>query len=123
VVGHVHLETHVVGAARAFFVGGLGLAVTAERPGALFLARDGYHHHVAVNTWRGRTRPQPEGPDVLGLLGVELLVAGAGELPAIAGRLGVAEAAGGLAVSDPSGLPIRIRHAPAAQAVATPAVA
>ena len=35
-------------------------------PGARFMAADGYHHHVALNTWTGSRRPQPSG--TLGLL-------------------------------------------------------
>jgi catechol 2,3-dioxygenase len=52
VIGHVHLRTRSLEAAEAFHVGQLGLAVTVRAyPGALFLAADGYHHHIAVNTW------------------------------------------------------------------------
>ena len=56
VLGHVHLRTHSLEAAGAFYTGQLGLAVTTrEYPGALFLSADGYHHHIAVNTWGPRT--------------------------------------------------------------------
>lgn len=65
-LGHVHLETHDLAAARRFYEGGLGMAVMIERPGALFLSKGGYHHHLAVNAWGRRTRPQA--PGALGLL-------------------------------------------------------
>lgn len=32
----------------------LGLNLTNTFPGAYFFAADGYHHHVATNTWLGR---------------------------------------------------------------------
>jgi catechol 2,3-dioxygenase len=62
VVGHVHLQVADIDAARAFYIGELGFEVTAGRiPGALFVSRDGYHHHIGVNTWasRGGSPPPP----------------------------------------------------------------
>lgn len=50
-VGHVHLQVGDLGAARDFYVDTLGFDVTAEVPGALFVAVGGYHHHLAMNTW------------------------------------------------------------------------
>ncbi len=56
VIGHVHLSTHSLKAAEAFYTGPLALTVMVRAyPGALFLAADGYHHHIAVNTWGGPT--------------------------------------------------------------------
>ncbi len=52
VIGHFHLRTSSLAAAESFYTGQLGLAATTrDYPGALFLGADGYHHHVAVNTW------------------------------------------------------------------------
>jgi catechol 2,3-dioxygenase len=34
-------------------------------PGARFLAADGYHHHLGLNTWGNPRQPQPR--DALGL--------------------------------------------------------
>jgi catechol 2,3-dioxygenase len=34
-------------------------------PGARFLAADGYHHHLGLNTWGSPRQPQPR--DALGL--------------------------------------------------------
>lgn len=60
--GHIHLRVTELSAAEAFFTRELGLAVTTrDYPGALFLAADGYHHHIAVNTWRVRS-PAPTTP-------------------------------------------------------------
>ncbi|WP_425566787.1 hypothetical protein [Paeniglutamicibacter sulfureus] len=36
--------------AEEFYEDGLGFAVTARSEGAIFLAANGYHHHLAVNT-------------------------------------------------------------------------
>ena len=56
-LGHIHLRTHLLAPAEAFYTGPLGLDVmTRDYPGALFMSADGYHHHVAVNTW-GRPAP------------------------------------------------------------------
>lgn len=59
VLGHVHLCVPELAPAERFFREGLGLRVRQrDYPGALFLAVDDYHHHVAVNTWaRGRRAP------------------------------------------------------------------
>ena len=51
VVGHVHLQVGDLASARHFYVDALGFEVTAQVPGALFVAAGGYHHHLAVNTW------------------------------------------------------------------------
>jgi catechol 2,3-dioxygenase len=61
VVGHVHIRTADLPAAGAFWTDEVGLGVTTrEWPGALFLASDGYHHHLGVNTWGGPlTRADP----------------------------------------------------------------
>jgi catechol 2,3-dioxygenase len=61
-VGHVHLEVLSLSETRAFYADALGLAVTQELRGALFLAgREGdgevYHHHVGANVWHGRSEP------------------------------------------------------------------
>lgn len=66
--GHIHLQVSSLARARKFYTVELGLAVRQEDyPGALFLAADGYHHHVAVNTW-GSPAPRGSGP-LAGLAG------------------------------------------------------
>ncbi len=65
--GHLHLSVSALEPARKFYLNELGLAVRQDNyPGALFLAADGYHHHVAVNTWGN---PAPRGPQRLTGLG------------------------------------------------------
>ncbi|MFP4591027.1 MAG: VOC family protein [Halobacteriales archaeon] len=54
-VGHVHLEVTDLQAAEAFYVDSLGFEVAYRAPRALFAAAGGYHHHLGLNTWNGRT--------------------------------------------------------------------
>ncbi len=51
-VGHVHLKVGDADLAKRFYVDLLGFEVTAEAPGAVFVSAGGYHHHMAMNTWR-----------------------------------------------------------------------
>jgi catechol 2,3-dioxygenase len=61
-IGHVHLSVSDLPAAEKLFAGTLGMAVRQRNfPGALFFAHDGYHHHLAANTWRGTRRPSSNG--------------------------------------------------------------
>lgn len=55
VIGHVHLQVGDIETARDFYVGALGFETTVDSyPGALFASAGGYHHHVAMNTWKSR---------------------------------------------------------------------
>ncbi|KAA9135873.1 VOC family protein [Microbacterium caowuchunii] len=94
-VGHVHLQVGDVPAARAFYVDAVGFEATvASYPGVLFASAGGYHHHVAMNTWRSAGA----GPRAasLGLGEVALTVPERAELDALADRLRAA----GLAFGD-----------------------
>ncbi|WP_018901681.1 VOC family protein [Rhizobium sp. 2MFCol3.1] len=52
-IGHIHLRVGDVDEANGFYRDLLCLDTTsAERDNAAFLSSGGYHHHVAVNTWR-----------------------------------------------------------------------
>jgi catechol 2,3-dioxygenase len=53
VVGHVHLHVGDVERGLQFYRDVLGFEVMTRLPTAAFLAMDGYHHHVAINVWRG----------------------------------------------------------------------
>lgn len=56
--GHIHLHVADLSDAEKFYSQFLGLAVTQRSyAGALFFAAGGYHHHIAVNTWAGKTVP------------------------------------------------------------------
>ena len=109
-VGHVHLEATDIDAARAFYVDTLGLGVRMDAGGGVFLAAGDYHHHVGVNTWNGRTEPAGD----RGLAWFEVVVPDDAALARVRERLAaagvaVAERGGGIAVTDPDGIGVRIR--------------
>lgn len=59
-IGHMHLAVSSLARAEEFYGQRLGFTVRQRTyPGALFLARDGYHHHLGANTWRSRTAAAP----------------------------------------------------------------
>ena len=75
-IGHVHLHVADLPSSEAFYAGDLGLDVTVRSyPGALFLSRDGYHHHIGLNTWQGEGAPAAP-PGSRGLEDFELLLPG-----------------------------------------------
>ena len=54
-VGHVHLSVGSITAAEEFYVKMLGFEKTMNWGGAaLFVSAGGYHHHMAMNTWRSK---------------------------------------------------------------------
>jgi len=54
-VGHVHLSVGSITAAEEFYVKMLGFEKTLNWGGAaLFVSAGGYHHHMAMNTWRSK---------------------------------------------------------------------
>ena len=59
VVGHVHLHVGDVDRGIPFYRDLLGFEVMTRLPTAAFMAADGYHHHVAINVWRGVGVPPP----------------------------------------------------------------
>lgn len=66
--GHLHLSVTALEPAKKFYTGELGLDVRQDSyPEALFMAADGYHHHIAVNSW-GHPSPRGDGPGI-GLAG------------------------------------------------------
>ena len=85
-VGHVHLSVGDVASAREFYVDRLGFATTAELGGsALFVSAGGYHHHMAMNTWRsaGAGRRSP----ALGLGRVDIVLPSNDELGSVTERM------------------------------------
>lgn len=60
--GHLHLRVTDLERSSAHYQRLLGLDVTQRSfPGARFLAADGYHHHLGLNTWGNPRRPHPRG--------------------------------------------------------------
>ena len=55
IVGHVHLSVGSIPAAEEFYLKMLGFEKTMNWSGqALFVSAGGYHHHMAMNTWRSK---------------------------------------------------------------------
>lgn len=66
VVGHLHLHVGDIERALEFWRDAIGFQVMTRFPSAAFIAANGYHHHLGLNTWRGEgVPPQPDG--VVGL--------------------------------------------------------
>jgi len=64
-IGHVHLKVADTAVAERFWSERLGLGLMARfGPQASFLAWDGYHHHIGVNSWHslGASREPLDGP-------------------------------------------------------------
>jgi catechol 2,3-dioxygenase len=109
-IGHIHLSVADLAHAERFYGDALGFDVTQRSyPGALFLGRDGYHHHIGANTWRSRQAAQP---GTLGLAEFTLRVNDAVEFEAIVARLEAAghlrDTANGVVAEDVDGLRVRI---------------
>ena len=62
-IGHLHLQVSELRQSERFYNDILGLDVMQRSfPGALFLSRGGYHHHLGLNIWNSRgTGPLPAG--------------------------------------------------------------
>ncbi|MBF6621599.1 MAG: VOC family protein [Patulibacter sp.] len=113
VVGHIHLQTADIVASRAFYADVLGFDVMVDSyPGALFVATDGYHHHIGLNVWNSRGRVAV--PGARGLRHATLLLADADVRRRTVERLraaGVAfdeSADGAVTVRDPAGVTLRL---------------
>lgn len=111
-IGHMHLRVGDVATARDFYETGLGLAAT--RPGradAAFLSSGGYHHHVAVNSWRSAGAPARDlsqtGLDWFSLR-VNDFGLFAGQRVRLAKAGPITEVAGGFEARDPWGTGVRL---------------
>lgn len=83
-MGHINLHVPDLAAAEKFYRNFLGFEITAHLgPGGRFLATGGYHHHIAINTWAGKT-PAPE--NAVGLISYRLAVPNADTLATLEGR-------------------------------------
>jgi catechol 2,3-dioxygenase len=110
-IGHVHLSVADLDHAEQFYGGLLGFTVTQRNyPGALFLGRDGYHHHIGANVWRSRL---PALPGALGLAELTIHIAHHAERDAVISRLRDAgrvedETGGRIAARDYDGITIAV---------------
>ncbi|WP_159586576.1 VOC family protein [Chelativorans xinjiangense] len=79
VVGHVHLRVGEPAEAERWWHEALGLDTMARyRPGAVFLASGGYHHHIGANNWHSPGAKRRD-PKRAGLAWVAMRVADAEE--------------------------------------------
>lgn len=105
-VGHVHLEVSDVDRSTAFYRDELGFGVRSRWNGARFLAAGGYHHHLGLNTWNGRSAPVG---DHRGLDGFEVVVPDEEALSALRSRMEDAEPSdSGFRVADPDGIDVEV---------------
>lgn len=121
IVGHLHLHVGDVAAATEFWTRTVGFEVVTSLPVAAFLSAGGYHHHLAVNSWRGEdVGPAPA--DAVGLAHWSVELPSARDVDELAERLSHAGADherhddGTLAVRDPWGIELRVRAAQGARA-------
>lgn len=114
VMGHIHLHVGDTLAAEDFYRRLLGFDLMQRYPGASFLSVDGYHHHIAVNSWAGVGAP-PAPKDALGLARYTLYWHDLERLQAIIGRLRaenypIEAADHSYTIADPSGNRIRLAN-------------
>ena len=119
-IGHINLYVADLKEAEKYFHEFLGLDVMARIDNATFLGAGGYHHHVAVNTWAGKT-PAPE--NSVGLISYRFALPNAQALvkPKDRARLfGYESQIAGdiLQVRDPNGHWLELEIAPKARSVA-----
>lgn len=73
-IGHIHLKVSNLTFADMFYNRILGFSVTSNSyPGALFLAADGYHHHIGANVWQSRGSTSPA-ENSLGLISYSIAI-------------------------------------------------
>ncbi|SHJ21619.1 catechol 2,3-dioxygenase [Palleronia salina] len=86
-IGHVHLKVADLERSLAFWRDILGFEETQRYgDGAVFLSVDGYHHHIALNTWQSAGATPPP-PGHTGLFHVALLLPDRAALGTILRRL------------------------------------
>lgn len=59
-IGHIHLQVSSLESSKHFYCNILGFDIRQDNyQGALFVAANGYHHHLGLNTWAGEGIPSP----------------------------------------------------------------
>jgi catechol 2,3-dioxygenase len=111
-VGHVHLHVNDLDAAVRFYRDVLGFEEQMRMPTASFLSVGGYHHHLAVNTWRGGGIP-PAREDAVGLRHWTVELADEAQLDQVVERVrsagyAVEERDEGTLVRDPANIALLI---------------
>lgn len=110
-LGHIHLNVANLAGTERFYRQLLGFEVMVRSiPGALFLGRDGYHHHLGTNVWQSRA-PAAEG--ALGLARFTLRFAHPQEFARVSQAFPEESADGkndSFSVRDPSGIEVVITN-------------
>ena len=113
-VGHVHLSVGSIEAAEEFYIKMLGFEQTLNWGGqALFVSAGGYHHHMAMNTWRSRGAGRRQ--LTLGLGQVEIKIENTDQLLEVKDRLAfhdleTSSGENSVTVDDPWGNKITLLH-------------
>ena len=85
-VGHVHLCVGSIAAAEEFYIKMLGFEKTLNwGNAALFVPVGGYHHHMAMNTWRSKGAGKRQ--LALGLGNVEIVLENKDQILEVKDRL------------------------------------
>ena len=107
-MGHIHLKVASIPETVAFYRDLVGFGLMAQLGNqAAFLAADGYHHHIGVNTWESAgARPVPAG--FAGLRRATIVVPDDAERDRVLARVAAAgseigQANGDASIVDPSG--------------------
>ncbi len=91
-VGHLHLHVGDIAEARAWYEGVIGFDPIMQIPTASFMSVGGYHHHLAVNTWKGEGAPAVP-TTAVGMRWWTVRVPSVADIDALAARLNEANAA------------------------------
>lgn len=75
-MGHVHLKVGDIALAKSFYVDTLDFDQISISDQTLFISRDGYHHHIGMNTWQSKGAAIRD-EDVYGLYSFEFEVSNA----------------------------------------------
>ncbi|MCL2769603.1 MAG: VOC family protein [Solirubrobacterales bacterium] len=112
-VGHIHLHVGDIERGVRFYRDVVGFEPTAVMGSVAFLAAGDYHHHLALNTWRG-SGVGPMGPDAAGLRRWTVLVGERRELEELGARARVAglqgrvQEDGAVELVDPWAITVRV---------------
>jgi catechol 2,3-dioxygenase len=86
-IGHIHLTVSDMERSLKFYRDLLGFEITAYYgDSAVFLSAGGYHHHIGLNTWKGKSAPPPP-PGATGLYHFAILYPSRKELARVLKRL------------------------------------
>ncbi|MGY3778554.1 VOC family protein [Isobaculum melis] len=115
VMGHVHLKVSDLAKTKWFYEQVVGMAVKAELPGAIFMAANGYHHHIGANIWGGGQHLVPIKDHQIGLFYYTIVLPDLAALTSLVNRLTnhqypFEQHGQQVIVTDPNGIQLRFDH-------------